>query len=219
MLKTSYCLVTGYGKKHQQRQLEFDEEDFQKLFSPDVREIVLEFNGRRHFGMLPDSFFGHYPYMRSAYISPAEVGKKGKNCLNCWLKESRAGTIKLSVIKPYKHFGLEIGVTAPMGPPEGTSYLGKHVTVCPGMQGGQPCFDGTRLMVRPILEMVAKGYTFDEIIPEWFGVVSKESITEAVHLALEALEELYTVDNPDALKRAKAKERENVCKSSAGCEY
>jgi uncharacterized protein (DUF433 family) len=219
MLKTSYCLVTGYGKKYQQRQLDFDEEDFQKLFAPDVREIVLEFDGQKHFGRLPDSFFRHYPYLRSAYISPAEAGKKGKNRLNRWLKESRAATVKLRVIKPYKHFGLEIGMVAPTGPPEGTIYLGKHVTVCPGMQGGQPCFDGTRLMVRPILEMVAKGYTFDEIIPEWFGVVSKESITEAVNLALEALEELYTANNPDALKRAKAKERENVGEPSAGCKH
>jgi uncharacterized protein (DUF433 family) len=219
MLKTCYCLVTGYGKTYQQKQLEFDEADFQKLFHPQVRDIVLEFEGLKHVARLPDSFFGCYPYLRSAYLSPAEERKKGKNCLNCWLKENRAATVKSRIIEPYKHFRLEIGLREPAGPPEGTIYLGKHVTVHHGMQGGQPCFDGTRVMVRPILEMVAKGYTFDEIISEWFGVVSKESITEAVFQALEALEELYTIDNPDALERAKARERQHGGKPSAGCKH
>ena len=58
--------------------------------------------------------------------------------------------------------------------------LGRHVVADPEICGGQPTFKGTRIMVWIVLEQLDRGRTWDEIVREWPGEVSKAAISEAV---------------------------------------
>ncbi len=52
---------------------------------------------------------------------------------------------------------------------------------------GQPTFRGTRIMVQDVLEMVAEGMDWNEIIDNCDGKITREAITEAVRVASKAL--------------------------------
>lgn len=65
--------------------------------------------------------------------------------------------------------------------------LGKYIVADPKICHGKPTFRGTRIMVWQVLEMVADGEDWDEIIKEWNGKVTKEAIAEAVLVASKAL--------------------------------
>ncbi|HXP63087.1 MAG TPA: DUF433 domain-containing protein [Dongiaceae bacterium] len=61
--------------------------------------------------------------------------------------------------------------------------LGRHIVADPGICGGQPTFKGTRIMVWIVLEQLDRGLTWDEIVREWSGKVSKAAIAEAIAIA------------------------------------
>jgi uncharacterized protein (DUF433 family) len=65
--------------------------------------------------------------------------------------------------------------------------LGRYVVADPKICHGQPTFRGTRVLVADVLEQVATGMSWDAIIEEWNGHVTKEAIAEAVALASQAL--------------------------------
>ena len=65
--------------------------------------------------------------------------------------------------------------------------LGRHVVVDPRVCHGQPTFRGTRILVADVLEQVSTGVSWDAIIAEWNGNLTKQAIAEAVALASEAL--------------------------------
>ncbi len=65
--------------------------------------------------------------------------------------------------------------------------LGRYIVVDPEICHGEPIFRGTRILVADVLEQVANGITWEAIIEEWHGVLTKEAIAEAVRLAREAL--------------------------------
>jgi uncharacterized protein (DUF433 family) len=48
-------------------------------------------------------------------------------------------------------------------------------------------FRGTRVFVRDVLDQVASGMDWDEIMEQWNHSVSREAISEAVRLASELL--------------------------------
>jgi uncharacterized protein (DUF433 family) len=52
---------------------------------------------------------------------------------------------------------------------------------------GQPTFRGTRILVQDVLEMVAEGMDWDEIIDNCDGKITREAITEAIRAASKAL--------------------------------
>jgi len=54
---------------------------------------------------------------------------------------------------------------------------------------GKPTFVGTRIMVAQVLKQVAKGMSWDAIMAEWRGAVTKDAIAEAVELAQRAFED------------------------------
>ena len=64
--------------------------------------------------------------------------------------------------------------------------LGKHIVADPEICHGQPTFKGTRVMVWIVLEQVARGMDWDEIVKEWRGRVPPQAVAEAVRLASEA---------------------------------
>jgi uncharacterized protein (DUF433 family) len=60
--------------------------------------------------------------------------------------------------------------------------LGRYIVVDPEICHDQPTFRGTRIFVMDVLELVASGMPWDEIVDEWRGSVSLEAIAEAVRL-------------------------------------
>ena len=65
--------------------------------------------------------------------------------------------------------------------------LGRHVVVDSRICHGKPTFRGTRILVSDVLEQVSTGVSWDAIIAEWNGNLTREAIAEAVTLASEAL--------------------------------
>jgi len=61
--------------------------------------------------------------------------------------------------------------------------LGQHVVSDPRICHGTPTFIGTRIMVDQVLELVAAGTPWEEIISEYDGAISRAAIAEAVRLA------------------------------------
>lgn len=61
--------------------------------------------------------------------------------------------------------------------------LGQHIVSDPHICHGTPTFIGTRIMVNQVLEMVAAGTPWEEIIAEYDGAISRAAIAEAVRLA------------------------------------
>jgi uncharacterized protein (DUF433 family) len=57
---------------------------------------------------------------------------------------------------------------------------------------GKPTFRGTRLLVSDVLELVASGMDWDEIIKECRGSVSRRAIAEAIRFAGQAMVEHAT---------------------------
>lgn len=65
--------------------------------------------------------------------------------------------------------------------------LGRHIVVDSRFCHGKPVFRGTRVLVSDVLQQVATGMSWDAIIAEWNGNLSKDAIAEAVSLASQAL--------------------------------
>ena len=61
--------------------------------------------------------------------------------------------------------------------------LGQYIVADPDICHGVPTFAGTRIMVDQVLEMVAQGTSWDEIIAEHDRAISRAAISEAVRLA------------------------------------
>lgn len=64
--------------------------------------------------------------------------------------------------------------------------IGRHIVADPDICHGKPTFQGTRIMVWQVLEMVADGMTWDEIIQQCHRSITKEAIAEALALANKA---------------------------------
>jgi len=65
--------------------------------------------------------------------------------------------------------------------------LGQYIVADPEICGGQLTFKGTRIFVKDVLAMLAKGYGWDRISFEFDGHLSHEAIAEAIELASNAL--------------------------------
>jgi uncharacterized protein (DUF433 family) len=65
--------------------------------------------------------------------------------------------------------------------------LGQHIVADPEICHGAPTFVGTRIMVDHVLEMVAAGTAWDEIIAEYDRAITRAGIAEAVRLARRSL--------------------------------
>ena len=65
--------------------------------------------------------------------------------------------------------------------------LGRHVVIDRRICHGKPTFRGTRILVADVLEQVAAGISWDAIIEEWNGNLTKAAVAEAVTLASQAL--------------------------------
>lgn len=61
--------------------------------------------------------------------------------------------------------------------------LGEHIVADPEICHGKPTFKGTRIMVWQVLDALARGESWDEIVKAWGGRVSREAIAETIRLA------------------------------------
>jgi uncharacterized protein (DUF433 family) len=64
--------------------------------------------------------------------------------------------------------------------------VGQYFTVAQGTGGGKLRFKGTRVSVHTVLTLLAKGYTFKQILARW-PLLQRKAIAEAVRLAAAAL--------------------------------
>ncbi|MBI3659035.1 DUF433 domain-containing protein [Candidatus Acetothermia bacterium] len=66
--------------------------------------------------------------------------------------------------------------------------LGKYIVAAPGVCGGRPTFKYTRLEVAVILDLLASGWSVDQLIYEYMhSHLTPEAIAEAVGLVKKAL--------------------------------
>lgn len=56
------------------------------------------------------------------------------------------------------------------------------VTINPKVQGGLPCFAGTRLPVTSLFDLLKRGYTVEEFLND-FPTISREQITAVRDMA------------------------------------
>jgi uncharacterized protein (DUF433 family) len=63
---------------------------------------------------------------------------------------------------------------------------GRYIVSDPRICHGQPTFRGTRILVSIVLEQVASGRSWETILEEWRGSISREAIAEALTLASRA---------------------------------
>ena len=71
--------------------------------------------------------------------------------------------------------------------------LGEYIVRNPEVCHGKPTFRGTRIMVEQVLDMVAEGIAWEQIITEYDGAISREAIAEALRLAGRSFSEKNTV--------------------------
>ena len=68
--------------------------------------------------------------------------------------------------------------------------VGRFIVADPKVCHGKPTFRGTRLPVSDVLEQVAAGTDWDDIIKECHGSISRTAIAEAIRFARQAMVEL-----------------------------
>ena len=61
--------------------------------------------------------------------------------------------------------------------------FGRFISVDPKICHGKLCFRGTRILVSDVLELVANGLSWDDIIKECHGSISRPAIAEVIRLA------------------------------------
>ena len=76
--------------------------------------------------------------------------------------------------------------------------LGRYLVQDPNICHGAMTFRGTRIFVADVLEQLAAGMSFDDIIREWRGSISKRAIAEAILVARKALLRREPISNKPA---------------------
>jgi uncharacterized protein (DUF433 family) len=69
-----------------------------------------------------------------------------------------------------------------------TIWLNKRITINPEIRFGKPCIRGTRITVGDILNLLAAGFTIDEI-PKQYPGITKKDVLAAIEFASKMSEE------------------------------
>jgi uncharacterized protein (DUF433 family) len=72
----------------------------------------------------------------------------------------------------------------------------KKIVRNPKIMLGKPCFEGTRIPIYLVLELLAAGATPEEIIKDHYPTLTKDDVLEAVKYAAE-----FTEKTPVGLKK------------------
>lgn len=65
--------------------------------------------------------------------------------------------------------------------------MGRFIVSDPEICHGKLTFKGTRVFVDDVLDMVAEGLSWNYIIEQWHGAVTKDAIKEAILLGKDSL--------------------------------
>jgi uncharacterized protein (DUF433 family) len=66
--------------------------------------------------------------------------------------------------------------------------LGRYIVADPKICHGKPTFRGTRMLVRDVLELVADGMDWEEIIKQCHGSIPRAAIADAIRIAGRSME-------------------------------
>ena len=61
--------------------------------------------------------------------------------------------------------------------------MNERIEVNPDICHGQPCIQGTRIMVYTIIELLETGLTPDDILKDYYPNITKDAIRECLHYA------------------------------------
>jgi uncharacterized protein (DUF433 family) len=59
----------------------------------------------------------------------------------------------------------------------------ERITVNPATHFGKPCIEGTRVPVQDVLELVAEGLSFEQIIKDYYPDITSEDIRACLRYA------------------------------------
>jgi len=59
----------------------------------------------------------------------------------------------------------------------------ERISVSPDIHFGKPCIKGTRIPVQDVLELVAEGLSFEQIIKDYYADVTTEDIRACLRYA------------------------------------
>ena len=59
----------------------------------------------------------------------------------------------------------------------------ERITVNAGIHFGKPCIEGTRIPVQDVLELVAEGLSFDQIMKDYYTDITAEDIRACLRYA------------------------------------
>lgn len=63
----------------------------------------------------------------------------------------------------------------------------ERITINPEVRFGKPCIKGTRIAISDILNLIAAGYSLEDI-PKQYPQITKEDVISAVEYASESME-------------------------------
>ncbi len=64
----------------------------------------------------------------------------------------------------------------------------ERIEVNPKIHFGKPCVAGTRIPVVNVLELVSEGFTFEEILRDYYPDLQPEDIRACIRYAIEVVE-------------------------------
>jgi uncharacterized protein (DUF433 family) len=71
----------------------------------------------------------------------------------------------------------------------------QNITIDPQICHGKPCIANHRIPVAMVLELIAEGISFDEIIEKYYPSLTKEEITDCVLYAKHLIEPEPLIDS------------------------
>ena len=65
--------------------------------------------------------------------------------------------------------------------------MNKRITVNPNIHFGKPCVTGTRIPTQDILELVREGFSFEQIVRDYYPGIEYEDIKACVQYAIDII--------------------------------
>jgi len=132
---------------------------------------------------------GGAPAFRDSRISVADVLEQvAQNIPWQEIIDDRQGAISADAIAEAVRLASAVFLEHARVPPKHEldappTILGEYLVADPGICHGTPTFRGSRVFIADILDEVAGGMAWAEIVEQWNGSVSTEAIAEAVRVA------------------------------------
>jgi uncharacterized protein (DUF433 family) len=59
----------------------------------------------------------------------------------------------------------------------------ERITVNPNIHFGKPCIEGTRIPVQDVVQLIAEGLSFEQVIKDYYPDINKEDIRACLRYA------------------------------------